>query len=97
MTAALDECVAFVVPLTPLAPPLKVFVPVLLAVYDMSSVPILIVPDAGNEFELARTMLVVVVSVKAVASVEVAGLLTVPLYFPAPQPKPATCPEGPTL
>ena len=54
------------------------------------------VPDAGNEFELARTMLFVVVSVKAVARVLVAGPGEVPPNKPVPKPKPATCCAGPT-
>ena len=49
------------------------------------------VPDAGNAFELVRTMLVVVVSDKVVARVLVAGPGTVPPYKPVPKPKPETC------
>jgi hypothetical protein len=48
VTVAPPLCVALVVPLTPLAPPLKVLVEVLLAVKLISSVPILISPDDGN-------------------------------------------------
>ena len=44
VTVAPELCVAFVVPFTPLAPPLNVFVEVLLAVKLISSVPILISP-----------------------------------------------------
>ena len=54
------------------------------------------VPDAGNEFELARTMLVVVVSVNAVARVLVAGPGLVPPYHPVPNPKPEPCCAVPT-
>ena len=78
MTVTPARWVAFVVPFTPLAPPLKVFVEVLLAVKLMSSVPILISPEVGKAAVLARTISVVVVSVKAVAKVVVAGPEAVP-------------------
>ena len=45
-----------VVPLTSLAPPLKIFVAVSLDVKLMSSVPILISPDDGKAAELASTI-----------------------------------------
>ena len=53
--------------------------------------------DAGNAFELARTMLVVVVSVKAVARVLVASPFTTPPNKPELQPKPDFCVAGPTV
>ena len=69
VTATPALCVALVVPFAPLAPPLKVFVVVLLAVKLISSVPILISPDDGKAAVFARTIFVVVVFVKAVCKV----------------------------
>ena len=86
VTVAPPLWVALVVPLTPLAPPLKVFVEVLLAVKLMSSVQILISPVDGNADELVNTISVVVKSVIAVARVVVAGPKEVPPHNAVPQP-----------
>ena len=86
VTVAPPECVALVVPLTPLAPPLKVFVVVLFAVKLISSVPILISPVDGKAALFANTTSVVTVSVKAVANVLVDGPKAVPPNKPVPQP-----------
>ena len=86
VTVAPPLCVALVVPLTPLAPPLKVLVEVLLAVKLISSVPILISPDDGKAAELVNTISVVVKSDMAVAKVVVAAPKAVPPNNPVPQP-----------
>ena len=70
-------CAALVVPLTSLAPPLKVPVVVSLAVKLISSEPILISPDVGKAAELVKTISVIV-SLIVVARVVVAGPADVP-------------------
>ena len=52
VTVSPPLCDALVVPLTSLAPPLKIFVEVLLAAKLMSSEPILISPEDGKAEEL---------------------------------------------
>ena len=54
VTVSPPLCDALVVPLTSLAPPLKIFVAVSLDVKLMSSVPILISPDDGKAAELVK-------------------------------------------
>ena len=95
-TVAPELCVDFVVPFTPREPPLKVFDVVLFAVKLISSVPILISPDDAKPDELARTIVVVVVFVNAVAKVVVAAPGEVPDHKPVPQPSPPSCCAGPT-
>ncbi len=72
-------CSARVVPFVALAPPLKVFVEVSLAAKLMSSVPILISPEAGKAEESVNTTVVTPASAaRPVASVVVAGPEEVP-------------------
>ena len=78
-------CDALVVPLTSLAPPLKILVVVLLAVKLISSVPILISPDVGKEAELVKGISVTA-SLIPEASVVVAGPAAVQPYKAVPQP-----------
>ena len=67
------------VPFAALGPPVKVFVAVSLAVKPMSSVPILISPEAGKAEESANTTVVTPASAaRPVASVVVAGPEAVP-------------------
>ena len=66
-------CSARVVPFTARAPPLKVPVPVSLAVKAISSVPILISPDVGKAVESVRTTVVVPSSGRVVTRVVVAA------------------------
>ena len=63
----------------------------------MSSVPILISPDAGNCVEFATTIFVVIRSVKAVDNVVVAIPEAVPPKLAVPQPNPPNCCDGPML
>ena len=78
-------CPALVVPLTSLAPPLKVFVEVLLEVKLISSVPIRISPVDGKAEELVKGISVTV-SLIVEASVVVAGPKAVPPHNAVPQP-----------
>ena len=89
-------CPALVVPLTSLAPPLKIFVVVLFAVKLISSDPILISPEDGNAAELAKGISVTV-SLIVEAKVVVAAPKAVPDHKPVPQPKPPNCCAGPTV
>ena len=75
-----------VVPFTPLAPPLKIPVPVSLAVKEISSVPTLISPEVGKAAELARVIDVVLVSAMSAPKVVVAGPAAVPDHVPVPHP-----------
>ena len=63
----------------------------------MSSVPILISPDAGKAAELVRTTLVVGSSGSVVPRVVVAAPGEVPDHRPVPNPYPPNCLAGPTL
>ena len=96
VTVAPPLCPALVVPLTSLAPPLKIFVVVLLAVKLISSVPILISPEDGNADELVKGISVTV-SFIVEARVVVAAPNAVPDHKPVPQPKPPSCCDGPTV
>ena len=73
MIVAPAVCAARVVPFCARAPPLKVPVLVLLAVKEISSVPILISPEVGKAVESVRTTLVVASSGSVVARVVVAA------------------------
>ena len=95
VTVAPLLCPALVVPLTSLAPPLKIFVVVLLAVKLISSVPILISPAEGKAAELVNGISVTV-SLIVEARVVVAAPKEVPPNKPAPHPNPPNCCEGPT-
>ena len=77
VTVAPPLCDDLVVPLTSLAPPLKILVDVLLAAKLISSDPILISPVVGKAAELVRGMSVTA-SLIPEASVVVAAPLTVP-------------------
>ena len=85
VTVSPPLCDAFVVPLTSLAPPLKIFVEVLLAVKLMSSDPILISLVEGKAAELVKGISVTV-SLIPEASVVVAGPKAVPPNNPVPKP-----------
>ena len=79
-------------PSTALDPPLKVLVEASLAVKEISSDPILIVPEVGKAAELAKTTLVTPASAaRPVAKVVVAGPEEVPAHCPVPQPYPPSC------
>ena len=96
VTVAPALCPALVVPLTSLAPPLKILVVVLLLVKLMSSEPILISPDAGKAALLVKGISVTL-SLIVEARVVVAAPNAVPDHNPVPQPKPPNCCAGPTL
>ena len=85
VTVSPPLCDALVVPLTSLAPPLKILVEVLLAVKLMSSVPILISPEDGKASVLVKGMSVTV-SLIPEAKVVVAAPYAVPPNNPVPQP-----------
>ena len=91
-------CSAKVVPLALRAPPLKVPVPVSLAVKVISSVPILIVPAVGKAVEFVKTTSVTATSAAIVVTkVVVAGPEAVPDHCPVPKPKPPIYLAGPTV
>ena len=74
-------CSARVVPLTALAPPLKVPVLVSLAVKEISSESILISPEVGKAVELVKTTVVTAASdAIVVTKVVVAGPEDVPYH-----------------